>query len=111
MVPDESFDENGFTCGKQKNVIFKQLTEIYKRSLLLCEGDDDDDVPRQQVEGDDVENEVQDEHQPFTSLLMMQGPLDVNLMKEQNSERDMGWESKPREHRRTQVKDCLLFIM
>lgn len=110
MVPDESFDENGFSCGKQKNVILKQLTEIYKRSLLLCDGDDDD-VPRQQVEGDD---EVQDEHQPLTSLLMMQGPLDVDLMKEQNSERDMRWESKPREHRRTQViyfLDCLLLRM
>lgn len=87
-------------------MILKQLTEIYKRSLLLCDGDDNDDVPRQQVEGDDVENEVQDEHQPYTSLLMMQGPLDVDLMKDgRNSERDMGWESKPKEHRRTQIWD------
>lgn len=48
MVPDESFGGDGFSCGKQKNVILKQLAEIYKRNLLLCDGDDvDDDVARQ----------------------------------------------------------------
>ncbi|GJV44762.1 zinc finger protein CONSTANS-LIKE 14 [Tanacetum coccineum] len=104
MVPNESFRDKGFiNCGKQKNVILKQLTEIYKRSLLLCDGDD---VPRQQDDEGEEEDEVQDEHQPFTSLLMMQGPLDVDVMKDdRNSERDMGWESKPREHRRTQIWD------
>ncbi|KAF5798035.1 hypothetical protein HanRHA438_Chr07g0298491 [Helianthus annuus] len=35
---------------------------------------------------------------------MMQGPLDVELLKDyQNLEQNMMWSSRPREHRGTQV--------
>ncbi|XP_076884048.1 zinc finger protein CONSTANS-LIKE 15-like [Bidens hawaiensis] len=127
MVPDENTtttnnninidnnDDNNISngnCGKQKNVILKQLTELYKQSLLVK------DAPRQQgddnVNGNDNGNEngndedddgnmdeVQCGHQPFTSLLMMQGPFDVDSLKDQS----LMWSSKPRDHRGTQIWD------
>ncbi|KAL8224501.1 hypothetical protein R6Q57_019976 [Mikania cordata] len=109
MVPDEtnvvvdcgdSFKKLNSTCGKQKHVILKQLTELFKRSLLLDGDNGGRDESRQQED-----DEVQIEHQPFTSLLMMQGPLDVDLSKNQTLGESMIWSSKPRDHKGTQIWD------
>ncbi|KAK1415902.1 hypothetical protein QVD17_31690 [Tagetes erecta] len=130
MVPDETnvvnSSGNGFkkmngTCGKQKNVILKQLSELFKRSNDGGKFDLDDhggtEEPRQQDDDDDDDNDnVNDngfddddvaklEHQPFTSLLMMQGPLDLDPLKDQNYEQSLIWNSKPRDHRATQIWD------
>lgn len=103
MVPDEN--EIKFNCGKQKNVILKQLTELFKRFNNNNGGSDEtrqqDEDNDDEVEDDD--DEVGNEHQPFTSLLMMQGSINVDLLKDRNSEQNVMWESKPREHRGTQV--------
>ncbi|KAK9063560.1 hypothetical protein SSX86_017430 [Deinandra increscens subsp. villosa] len=100
MVPEfrVGFKKLNSGCGKQKYVVLKQLSEIYKRSLLLNNGGRDND-------DDDMKDEVQNEHQPFTSLLMMQGPLDVVPVKDKTLEENRMWESKPREHRGTQIWD------
>lgn len=116
MVPDENytsasdnfkklnFDLNSNSnsnCGKQKGVILKQLTELINNG--------GGDVPRQQEDNDDgddeEEDEVQNEHQPFTSLLMMQGPLDIDPLKDRNSEQNVNWSSKSKAHRGTQIWD------
>ncbi|XP_076908193.1 zinc finger protein CONSTANS-LIKE 15-like [Bidens hawaiensis] len=123
MVPDENInidnnDNNNINngnCGKQKNVILKQLTELYKQSLLVSDeppcqqgvvNDDGNDNGNENGnvndEGDDGNmDEVQHGHQPLTSLLMMQGPFDVDSLKDQS----LMWSSKPRDHRGTQIWD------
>lgn len=101
----DNFKKSNSTCGKQKYVILKQLTELFRRSLLSSDSNNGSrDEPRQQQD-DDEEEEVQHEHQPFTSLLMMQGPLDVDLSKDRTLEQNMIWSSKPRDHRGTQIWD------
>ncbi|KAJ0717813.1 putative transcription factor interactor and regulator Znf-B family [Helianthus annuus] len=74
------------SCGKQKNVILKQLSELLKQSMETSE------VPRQQGDEDDDDDEGEDE-----------GPLDVELLKDDQSlEQNMMWSSRPRDHRGTQ---------
>nr|XP_043632153.1 zinc finger protein CONSTANS-LIKE 15-like isoform X2 [Erigeron canadensis] len=122
VVPEEEisdFEESDdmkkltLTCnvGKQKNVILKQLSEIYNRNLLLVNDDGGgggsgvSDVPRQQEE-DEVEGErVEYRHQPFTTLLMMQGPVGIEAVNDGNLEYNPVWEAKPKEHRGTQIWD------
>ncbi|KAM0014965.1 putative transcription factor interactor and regulator Znf-B family [Helianthus debilis subsp. tardiflorus] len=89
---DDDDDGGGFkvkklngSCGKQKNVILKQLSELLKQSMETSE------VPRQQGDEED-DDEGEDE-----------GPLDVELLKDDQSlEQNMMWSSRPREHRGTQ---------
>ncbi|XP_076952367.1 zinc finger protein CONSTANS-LIKE 15-like [Bidens hawaiensis] len=111
MVPDENTNtnnNNNDNCGKQKNVILKRLTELYKQSLLVTDeprqqGGDNDNWNGNGNENDEDGNmdEVQHGHQPFTSLLMMQGPFDVDSLKDQS----LMWNAKPRDHRGTQIWD------
>ncbi|XP_071715804.1 zinc finger protein CONSTANS-LIKE 15-like isoform X2 [Rutidosis leptorrhynchoides] len=96
-------------CGKQKNVILKQLSELCKRSLLVSDDGDGgggSDEPRQHDDDEDVDDdEIHHEHHPFTSLLMMQGPLSIDLVKDGNFEQNMVWDNKPRAHKGTQIWD------
>ncbi|KAK9060153.1 hypothetical protein SSX86_020857 [Deinandra increscens subsp. villosa] len=98
-------DNSGGGCGKQKHVVLKQLTELFNRSLVTSDGSIGGRDGTRQQEEVEVEDEVKPGHQPFTSLLMMQGPLNVDSLKDETLEQNMIWESKPRDHRGTQIWD------
>ncbi|KAK2993601.1 hypothetical protein RJ640_030908 [Escallonia rubra] len=105
------------SCGKQKQVILRQLTQLYNRGLVGPDGGGgggggtDDLVPGTPNGdgweggglGDPVDGvvsgvsqplEQQRQQAPFTSLLMMQGPAD-RKESDQNVEGEMSWNTNP----------------
>ncbi|KAF8408465.1 hypothetical protein HHK36_007619 [Tetracentron sinense] len=111
------------SCGKNKQVICKQLVELLRRNLVPVEGDgdgegeglDDQETPgRCAPEGDvvypelgngatDAHQSLQQEQTPYTSLLML--PTMDLRENDRITEGDILWDTNRKVHQATQIWD------